>query len=68
MMKMQEIRELAKVIGVKTGRLNKLNLIHAIQLSEGNFNCYASAQGGVCDQPLCKWRDDCFTAAKKLHN
>jgi len=67
-MKMQEIREVAKAIGIKTGRMNKLKLIHTIQLSEGNFNCFASAAEGECDQALCAWRTDCFPAAKKLRS
>ena len=49
-MNMQEIRGLAKNLGIKTSRMSKLNLIQEIQLSEGNFNCFASAAGGECDQ------------------
>lgn len=67
-MNMQEIREVARNFGIKTGRMSKLDLIHSIQLSEGNFNCFASASSGECDQVSCKWRDDCFAAAKKLHS
>jgi hypothetical protein len=67
-MNMQEIREVAKEFGIKTGRMSKLKLIHTIQLSEGNFNCFASAVDGECDQLQCKWREDCFAAAQKLHS
>jgi len=67
-MNMQEIRTLAKDFGIKTSRMSKTNLIQAIQLSEGNFSCFASATSGDCDQVKCIWRDDCFAAAKKLHN
>ena len=67
-MNMQEIRGVAKEFGIKTGRMSKLDLIHTIQLREGNFNCFASATNGECDQSFCKWRDDCFAAAKKLHS
>ena len=67
-MNMQEIRERAKDFGIKTSRMSKANLIQAIQLSEGNFSCFASAQNGECDQMACIWRDDCFSAAKKLHS
>lgn len=65
-MNMQEIRERAKDFGIKTSRMSKLKLIQSIQLSEGNFNCFASASEGECDQLNCIWRDDCFAAAKKL--
>ena len=67
-MNMQEIRELAKDFGIKTARMSKANLIQSIQLSEGNFGCFASAMDGVCDQADCIWRKDCFSAAKKLHS
>ena len=67
-MNMQEIRVLAKDLGIKTSRMSKMGLIQSIQQSEGNFNCFASAMNGECDQSKCKWRDDCFTAAKKLHS
>ena len=67
-MNMQEIRVLAKDFGIKTSRMSKMELIKTIQLTEGNFNCFASAINGECDQSKCKWRDDCFAAAKKLHS
>jgi len=67
-MNMQEIRERAKDFGIKTGRMNKVDLVKAIQLSEGNFSCFASAESGECDQMLCVWRDDCFASAKKMHS
>ena len=65
-MNMQEIRELAKGYGIKTSRMNKIKLIHAIQLTEGNFDCFASPVSGECDQEKCIWRDDCFATARKL--
>lgn len=65
-MQMQEIRGLAKNLGIKTSRMSKAGLIQQIQLNEGNFNCFASAVNGECDQSQCTWRNDCFTAAKKI--
>ncbi len=67
-MNMQEIRGLAKDYGIKAERASKVELIRSIQVAEGNFNCFASALDGDCDQMNCKWREDCFTAAKKLHS
>ncbi|HED39359.1 MAG TPA: SAP domain-containing protein [Chromatiales bacterium] len=64
-MKMQEIREVARSMGLKSGRLNKMTLIRTIQLNEGNFDCFASALNGECDQLQCRWREDCLPAAKK---
>jgi hypothetical protein len=67
-MNIQEVRELAKDYSIKSAQMSKMQLIQEIQLSEGNFNCFASAYDGVCDQMNCTWREDCFTAAKKLHS
>ena len=67
-MNMQEVRGIAKEYGIKTSRMTKADLIKEIQLSEGNFNCFASAVDGVCDQSDCIWREDCFVTAKKIHS
>ena len=67
-MNMQEIKNRAKDFGIKAARMNKAELIQTIQLSEGNFSCFASALEGECDQVNCIWRDDCFSASKKLHS
>jgi hypothetical protein len=65
-MNMQDIRERAKGVGIKPSRMTKVELVKAIQLSEGNFSCFATAVDNECDQLNCIWRDDCFAAAKKL--
>ncbi len=67
-MNMQEIRSIAKDFGIKPSGINKVKLIQAIQVSEGNFSCFASAINGECDQDGCIWRNDCFASAKKLHS
>lgn len=67
-MNMQEIRDIAKEHGIKTSRMSKMQLIHTIQHSEGNFDCFATAMDGNCDQLGCVWREDCFAMAKKLYN
>ena len=61
---MQEIRNIAKEVGVKASRLNKVDLVRQIQLAEGNNECFASANSENCDQTGCLWRDDCFSARK----
>lgn len=67
-MNMQEIREVAKDLGIKTSHINKVKLIQTIQASEGNFDCFSSATSGECDQSDCVWREDCFSTARKLHS
>lgn len=64
-MNMQDIRAIARDRKLKPSGAPKAELIHQIQRSEGNFNCYATASLGICDQTACLWRKDCFTAARQ---
>ena len=64
-MQIQQIREVARNLGIQPGRLDKPALIRAIQRCEGNFDCFATARHGVCDQTHCRWRQDCFALAAK---
>lgn len=65
-MNMQEIRAIAQSHGVRSSRLSKVKLVKSIQQLEGNFDCFATAVAGVCDQLDCRWRSDCFESAKKM--
>lgn len=62
-MNMQEIRAIAKSQKIDAAGLVKKEIIHTVQRNEGNFDCYASAHDGVCDQTLCLWREDCLEAS-----
>ena len=67
-MRVEQIRTKARDLGVTPGRLGKVDLIRLVQREEGNFDCFATAISGICDQTDCLWRDDCFAAAKKRHS
>ena len=67
-MKIQKVREIAREHGVNPGKAEKVELIKMIQREEGNFDCFATARNGVCDQYGCLWREDCFAAAKGTHS
>lgn len=54
-----QIREKAKALGLKTGWVKKAELIRQIQVAEGNFPCFGSAEG-YCDQMDCAFREDCL--------
>ena len=64
-MKIDEVRTIAKARGIHPGKILKSELIKSIQVSEGNFDCFASAGNGECDQVSCVWREDCFGAAQR---
>jgi hypothetical protein len=61
--KLQEIRAIAKQYQINSSSLSKTQLIREVQRQEGNFDCFATACGGECDQLACMWRKDCFDAA-----
>ena len=62
-MNIQEVRNIAKSHGLHPGKLSKSGMIKLIQAEEGNFDCFATAYDGICDQVKCMWRKDCFDAA-----
>jgi hypothetical protein len=59
-MNMKDVRALAKDKGVKVGGLTKVQAVRAIQLAEGNFDCFARAVDGYCDQRGCLFHDECL--------
>jgi hypothetical protein len=58
-MKMQEVRSLAKKMGVNSFGKSKAELIRDIQRKEGNFDCYGTPQH-YCDQEKCLFRQSCL--------
>ena len=62
-MKLENVRSIARSHGLKPDHLSKSALIKTIQIEEGNFDCFATAANGECDQPDCLWRKDCFDSA-----
>ena len=61
-MKAKDIREIAKNMGIKIGKMRKPELIRTIQKAEGNIPCFGT-RGHECDQINCLWREDCIKAA-----
>lgn len=64
-MKLEEVRSIAKSHSINPNHLSKSELIRTIQTEEGNFDCFATAYDGECDQGNCLWRGECFDAAIK---
>jgi len=58
-MTVKELRAIAQDMGIRTKNLRKTELIRAIQLAEGNFDCFGRADG-YCDQLNCLFRKDCL--------
>jgi hypothetical protein len=58
-MNLQQIKDIAKARGVKTGRANKAELVRMLQSEEGNHSCFQVGQAATCGQDGCLWRGDC---------
>ena len=58
-MKILEIKEKAKSLGIKPGSMKKADLIHEIQKAEGCTPCFGTANGG-CPHTNCCFMDDCL--------
>lgn len=58
-MNMTEVKAIAKDWGIQPGRKKKEELIHAIQLAEGNPQCFNTSFSNQCGQYECLWRSDC---------
>lgn len=57
--KLQEVRNVARKMGIDTRNVTLTELIRAIQRTEGNRDCFMSAQFLICEQTNCLWREDC---------
>ena len=58
-MKINQIKEIAKGRGIATGRMRKTELVHTLQIDEGNQACFQTGQVETCGQEHCLWRQDC---------
>ncbi len=64
-MNMLMLREIAKQRGISPRRYGKAELIRTLQREEGNFDCFAKAYAGYCDQAGCRWREDCLVLSSR---
>jgi hypothetical protein len=58
-MNVPEIKMKAKELGIHLGKMNKTELIHAIQSTEGNYPCYGWSNGN-CHNADCCFMADCL--------
>ena len=58
-MNLNELKKMAKGLGVKPSNLKKPDLIRTIQVAEGNIDCFGKAEGD-CDQKDCLFIADCL--------
>lgn len=66
-MKMAQVWKIARSRGIDIYRKKKTELIRDMQVKEGNFPCFGTAQD-FCDQRNCLWYEDCVKAQHKTHS
>ena len=64
-MKLNEIKDKARCLGIKPGKLTKVDLIHSIQHAENNQACYGQSDGN-CIFTDCCFIDDCHKVKAKV--
>lgn len=60
-MRFNEIRKMAKAMGINTYRMKKIDIIRAIQRREQNPECFATDRVRYCNEHECLWRKDCLS-------
>jgi hypothetical protein len=58
-MKLDEIKRIAQRHDIGTGKMNKTELIHAIQGAEGNNKCFNTGISSTCGGMSCLWKEEC---------
>jgi hypothetical protein len=64
-MRLEEIRGIAKEMGIGTYRMNKTDIIQTIQREEKNIGCFGTERVDICQEEACLWRSDCLTLNNK---
>lgn len=61
-MELNQVRIVARIVGVEPGQADKMTLIRRIQRAEGAPDCFASTFADSCTHTGCRWRDDCMAS------
>jgi hypothetical protein len=58
-MNLNELRKMAKGMGINIYRVKKPDIIHSIQQAESNIPCFGMQRVEYCCEHVCLWRTDC---------
>lgn len=58
-MNFNELRKLAKRMGIRAYRMKKPDIILSIQRAENNIECFGTQRVEYCSEHVCLWRTDC---------
>lgn len=60
-MNFNELRQMAKSLGLNTYRLKKPQIIRSIQQAEHNIECFGTQRVEHCGEHTCLWKNDCVS-------
>lgn len=60
-MNFNEIKRIAKGMGINTYGMKKTDVIQSIQRAENNIDCYGTQRVNTCHEDACLWRKDCIS-------
>ena len=60
-MNFNEIKRMAKGMGINTRGMKKTDVIRSIQRAENNIECYGTQRVDMCDEDACLWKNDCIS-------
>jgi hypothetical protein len=58
-MNFNELRKMAKRMGISTCRVKKPDIIRSVQRAESNIQCFGTQRVEYCCEHVCLWRNDC---------
>ena len=58
-MNFNELRKMAKRMGINAYRVKKPDIILSIQRAENNIQCFGTQRVEYCCEHVCLWRTDC---------
>ena len=58
-MNFNDIRTMAKAMGINTNKMKKTEIIRSMQRAEINFDCYGTERVQNCHEDACLWRQEC---------
>jgi hypothetical protein len=63
-MNLNDVRKMAKGMGINTYGMKKIGVIRAIQRAENNIDCYGTERVATCCEDRCLWRNDCLSLGR----
>ena len=64
-MNLNDVKKIAKGMGLNTHGMKKIDVVRAIQRAENNIECYGTERVATCYEEGCLWRIECLSLNDK---